>query len=138
MSTRTSVTAPRFNYIFTTPLVSYPMPDGGRREKAEPFLSRFAPAHHNCRRGPLGASQFPSHISKTVPSIVKFGVLIGTLTHERPYKEFLLASEQHVDWWFTMRYNIAQGAWTTLAWHSSLLSAYGVLGATFRWQRLAK
>ena len=26
---------------------------------AEPFLSRFAPAHHNCRRGPWGACEAP-------------------------------------------------------------------------------
>ena len=31
VSTRTSVTAPWSHYIFTTPIVSYGMPDGGRR-----------------------------------------------------------------------------------------------------------
>ena len=35
VSTRTSVTAPWSHYIFTTPIVSYGMPDGGRREEAE-------------------------------------------------------------------------------------------------------
>ena len=47
---------------------------------AEPFLSRFAPAHHNCRRGPWGPHSSPSHISKMVLASVHVGPLDRTRT----------------------------------------------------------
>ena len=59
---------------------------------AEPFLSRFAPAHHNCRRGPLGASQFPSHISKTVPPAVQPRANMALLPYPLPIRVTLRES----------------------------------------------
>ena len=77
---------------------------GGGQSAGGTFLeSRFAPAHHNSWRGPLGASQFPpSHISKTLPPTIHVGpprkVGIGTqgcrgATTCRPARPFAVVSE---------------------------------------------
>ena len=78
---------------------------GGGQSAGGTFLeSRFAPAHHNSWRGPLGASQFPpSHISKTLlPPTIHAGppgeVGIGTqgcrgATTCRPARPFAVVSE---------------------------------------------
>ena len=44
------------------------------------------PPWHNHAVADFGEPAKASHISKTVLSIVKFGGLVGTLTHERPYR----------------------------------------------------